>query len=96
MIHLALNLFVLTCLFLLVGLVKPQLALFFMENPKRISVVVLSLVLFMICATLFGEGKRQERVKEYVEIQKKAPQILTDPEELPVAKPEKKTVKKFL
>ncbi len=86
MVHLSLNLLVLTGLFFIVGMLSPKMALFFMEKPNRWTIAIYSGVMFMICATLFGEGKRQEALEQQKVELKKAPQIIADPEELPDAK----------
>jgi uncharacterized membrane protein YeiB len=46
---------------------KPQLILFWMEKPKRIPIAMLSVVLFMIGATMFGQAsldKNKEAEKQ--------------------------------
>ncbi|KAF3977964.1 MAG: hypothetical protein HFP77_04330 [Methylococcales symbiont of Iophon sp. n. MRB-2018] len=57
----SINLFVLAVGFLVVGLYKPQLLLFWMDKPKRMSIVLLSGFLFMVGATLFGEANREKQ-----------------------------------
>ncbi|MCX7100327.1 MAG: hypothetical protein NTX38_02245 [Methylobacter sp.] len=54
----------LTLLFFIVGMIKPGWALFFMAKPDRFLILIISTVLFMVCATLFGEGNRQKAVEE--------------------------------
>lgn len=53
-----------TLLFFIVGMIKPKWPLFFLEKPNRFLVLVISTVLFMITATLFGEGNRQKALEE--------------------------------
>lgn len=53
-----------TLLFFIVGMIKPKWPLFFLEKPNRFLILVISTVLFMITATLFGEGNRQKALEE--------------------------------
>jgi undecaprenyl pyrophosphate phosphatase UppP len=62
MITAAINILIYAILMLLIGLYKPKWALFWMKEPSRIIVIVIALVLFMIAATLFGEGNRAKQV----------------------------------
>ncbi len=90
MITAAINVLIYTGIFLIVGLIKPGWALFFMRNPDRFMVIVFSVIGFMVAATLFGEGKRQEQLEQQATIRQKAPQIKADPEEIPIkAEPSK-------
>ncbi|MCF7969548.1 MAG: hypothetical protein K9L22_00070 [Methylococcaceae bacterium] len=59
MIVWAINLLVLSVGILIVGLIKPNWLLFWMEKPSRFIIVAVSIVLFMAAAVLFGEGNRQ-------------------------------------
>lgn len=58
MINAAINIFIYSLLNLIIGLYKPKWPLFWMKNPNRFTVIMISTVLFMVAATLFGEGKR--------------------------------------
>lgn len=62
----SINLFVLAIGFLIVGMYKPQLLLFWMDKPKRVAIVIFSGFLFMVGATLFGEAnqEKQQWIKE--------------------------------
>ncbi|MCK9394555.1 MAG: hypothetical protein M0Q44_03085 [Methylobacter sp.] len=53
-----------TLLFFIVGMIKPKWPLFFLKKPDRFLVLVISTVLFMVSATLFGEGNRQKALEE--------------------------------
>lgn len=61
MITAAINVLIYAILTLLIGLYKPKWALFWMKEPSRIMVIVMAVVLFMIAATLFGEGNRDKQ-----------------------------------
>jgi uncharacterized membrane-anchored protein YitT (DUF2179 family) len=58
----AINLGILSLLFFIVGMIKPQWALFFMEKPTRWLVALISTVLFMIVMTMYGEGIKQSKM----------------------------------
>jgi hypothetical protein len=53
-----------TLVFFIVGMIKPKWPLFFLKKPDRFLVLIISTVLFMISATLFGEGNRQKALEE--------------------------------
>ncbi len=53
-----------TLIFLIVGMIKPKWPLFFLKKPDRFLILIISTVLFMISATLFGEGNRQKAAEE--------------------------------
>jgi hypothetical protein len=55
----AINLGLLTALFFIVGMIKPKWALFFMDKPNRLIILMVSTVLVMVSFTMFGEGNRQ-------------------------------------
>jgi hypothetical protein len=59
MIIIAFNLGILTLLFFIIGMIKPKWALFFLQKPDRFMVLVISTILFMVSATLYGEGNRR-------------------------------------
>ena len=60
----AINLGLWTILFFIIGMYKPQWPLFFMKTPNRFIILSISVVLFMITATLYGEGLRREKLEE--------------------------------
>jgi hypothetical protein len=53
-----------TLIFLIVGMIKPQWPLFFLQKPDRFLVLIISTVLLMITFTMFGEGNRQKAAEE--------------------------------
>ena len=57
MIVLAINLIVLAFGILIVGMIKPNWILFWMDNPGRIPILFICTALFMSGAVLFGENK---------------------------------------
>jgi hypothetical protein len=64
LINAAIDTGLLTLLFFIVGMIKPGWVLFFMNKPDRFMILIISTVLFMISATLFGEGNRQKALEE--------------------------------
>jgi len=64
MVTAAINILIYTAIFFLIGMFKPNWALFFMKKPDRVMVIMLSAVLFMVGATLFGEGTRKNKLDE--------------------------------
>jgi len=74
-----------TLLFFIVGMINPRWPLFFMKKPDRFLILVISTVLFMVSATLFGEGNRQKALEEK-EAKETVSKILT-PSSAPVPVP---------
>ncbi len=64
MVTAAINILIYTAIFFLIGMFKPNWVLFFMKKPNRVMVMMLSAVLFMVAATLFGEGTRKNKLDE--------------------------------
>ena len=60
----AIDLGIWTLLFFIIGMYKPQWPLFFMKTPNRFIIVVVTTILFMITATLYGEGLRREKMEK--------------------------------
>ncbi len=80
MITAAINILIYTIIFFLIGMYKPNWALFFMKKPNRFMVMVFSIVFFMIAATLFGEGERRKKLEE-------TPASKVSEDSVPVASP---------
>ncbi|MBL6986980.1 MAG: hypothetical protein ISR72_08085 [Methylobacter sp.] len=73
-----------TLLFFIVGMIKPKWPLFFLKNPDRFKILIISTVLFMISATLYGEGNRQAKLEQ---APKSAVSQSMDPASAPVPVP---------
>ena len=58
----SINLFVLAVGLLIMGMIKPQWILFWMEKPIRMPIVILSAVLFMVAAVMFGEANKEKQM----------------------------------
>ena len=63
----AITLLIWTILIFCLGMYKPKWPLFFMKNPTRFIIMAITLILFMISATLFGEGNRRDKLKAIAE-----------------------------
>jgi hypothetical protein len=57
----SINLFVLAIGLLIIGMIKPQWILFWMEKPGRMPIFILSVVLFMTGAVMFGEANLEKK-----------------------------------
>jgi len=64
MIPAAIDLGVITILFFIIGMIKPQWPLFFMKTPNRFIILAVTTILFMITMTLYGEGLRREKLEK--------------------------------
>jgi hypothetical protein len=86
----AIDLGIITILFFVLGMIKPKWPLFFMENPSRFIILVVTTILFMITATLYGEGLRREKLEKAA---KQPISHSTAPIPVPVPVPEKPVTK---
>jgi predicted membrane channel-forming protein YqfA (hemolysin III family) len=57
----SINLFVLAIGIFIVGMFRPQWILFWMEKPIRMPITMLSAVLFMCGAVMFGEANKEKQ-----------------------------------
>lgn len=64
MIYAAFNIAFWTIVFFIVGMIKPKWPLFFLKQPDRFLVIIISIVLVMISLTLYGEGNRQKQLEQ--------------------------------
>ncbi len=80
----AINLLVITVLIFLLGMFKPKWPLFFMENPSRFLILAITTVLFMISATLYGEGLRREKLEKAALQQPATETVVHEPVPVPV------------
>lgn len=70
----SINLFVLAIGVFIVGMFKPHWILFWMDKPARLPITMLSIVLFMCGAVMFGEAnmeKEQLQKQSSLQIDKK-------------------------
>ena len=92
MIPAAIDLGILTILFFVLGMIKPKWPLFFMKTPSRFIIVVVTTILFMITATLYGEGLRREKMEQAAK-QPISQSTVQAPVPIPVPVPEKPVTK---
>lgn len=60
----SINILILSIGFFILGMVKPQWLLFWMEKPSRMPIVLLSVVLFMVGAVMFGEANKAKHQEQ--------------------------------
>ena len=89
----AINLGIWTILFFILGMYKPQWPLFFMKNPNRFIILVVTTILFMITATLYGEGPRREKLEKAAKLPISQSITAPVPVPVPVPVPEKPVTK---
>ncbi len=79
LIYYALNIFILSVVVLIVGMIKPKWILLWLDKPGRLPVIIIASVLFMVSAVMFGEGnKRLKQEQEQVQqqsVQKPASEV---------------------
>lgn len=85
MINAAFHTGVWTLIFFVVGMINPKWPLFFMKKPDRFLILIISTVLFMVSATLFGEGNRRKALEE--QATKEAVSKILTPSSVPVPVP---------
>lgn len=73
MIDAAFHVLVYTAIFFVLGMIKPQWPLFFLKQPSRFIIVVVSTVGLMVGATLFGEGHKQAQLEKKIAEQSQQP-----------------------
>lgn len=88
----AIDLGILTILFFVIGMIKPQWPLFFMKTPNRFIIVIVTTILFMITMTLYGEGIRREKIEKAAK-QEASQSAAPVPVPVPAPVPEKPAAK---
>lgn len=85
----AINLGIWTLIIFCLGMYKPQWPLFFMKNPNRFIIVVVTTILVMITFTLYGEGLLREKIAKQPVVKMTTPALAP----VPVPVPEKPVTK---
>lgn len=62
-IYHGISLILLSVLLLIVGLIKPKWILFWMEQPTRLMITGICMIIFMVGTVLFGEGNKQKQLE---------------------------------
>jgi hypothetical protein len=57
-IYHGISLLLLAVIIFIVGMIKPKWILLWMDNPSRMIIAAIGMVLFMIGAVLYGEGMK--------------------------------------
>lgn len=60
----AFNLGIITAFFFVIGMFKPNWALFFLNKPNRFLVLIISTVLFMVSMTMYGAGTKELKAEK--------------------------------
>lgn len=81
----AINLGIFTLLFFIIGMIKPRWVLFFIKEPTRFPILMITPILIMITVTLYGEGVKQ--AKEEQVLRKKPIKETLAPAPVPVPVP---------
>ena len=81
MVLASIHILVYTFLFFAIGMYKPRWALFFLKQPTRFLVSSIALVAFMVGATVYGQGHKEELL-----LAKKAAEKAVVASEVPEAK----------
>ena len=89
----AINLGIWTILFFIIGMYKPQWPLFFMKTPSRFIILIVTTILFMVTATLYGEGLRREKLEKAAKQPISQSNTAPVPVPVPVPVPEKPVTK---
>jgi predicted tellurium resistance membrane protein TerC len=61
-IYHGISLILFALIFLIVGMIKPKWILIWMDNPTRLMIAAIAMVLFMIGSVLFGEGTKAKKI----------------------------------
>lgn len=82
----AINLGIFTLLFFTIGMIKPKWVLFFIKEPTRFAILMITPILIMITVTLYGEGLK--RAKEERAMKEAPVKAIPAPVPVPVPAPE--------
>ena len=75
-----------TLIFFVVGMIKPKWMLFFLKEPTRFMILMITPILIMITVTLYGEGLKREKEEKAL---KETPAKIAEPAPVPVPTPAK-------
>lgn len=85
----AFNIGFISLLFFIIGMFKPNWALFFLKKPDRFLVIIISTVLFMITMTMFGIGTKELKEQKAKANVSKSAESNSTPVPVPVPTPNK-------
>ncbi|MGR8941113.1 MAG: hypothetical protein ACU83P_05935 [Gammaproteobacteria bacterium] len=75
-----------TLIFFVVGMIKPKWMLFFLKEPTRFMILMITPILIMITVTMYGEGVKREKEEKAL---KETPAKIVEPAPVPVPTPAK-------
>lgn len=88
MVFYAINLGIFTILFFIIGMIKPKWPLFFIKEPTRFAILMITPILIMITVTMYGEGLKREKEEKLLNSAKSAPaKVMPAPATAPVPVP---------
>lgn len=73
-----------TVIFFVLGMIKPKWPLFFLKEPTRFMIAMITPILIMITVTLYGEGLKREKEAKAL---KETPAQIVAPAPAPVPTP---------
>ncbi|EIC28698.1 hypothetical protein [Methylomicrobium album] len=84
MVFYSFNLAAFTLFFFVLGMIKPKWPLFFLKEPTRFMILMITPILIMITVTLYGEGLKREREEKALQ---ETPAKVAEPAPVPVPVP---------
>lgn len=75
-----------TVLFFVLGMIKPKWVLFFLKEPSRFLILMITPILIMITVTMYGEGLKREKEEKALQ---ETPAKVVEPAPVPVPVPAK-------
>jgi hypothetical protein len=86
MIFYSFHLAIFTIIFFVLGMIKPKWPLFFLKEPTRFMILMITPILIMITVTMYGEGLKREREEKALQ---ETPAKVVEPAPVPVPVPSK-------
>lgn len=74
------NLGIFTIIFFVLGMIKPKWPLFFLKEPTRFAIVIITTVMIMIVMTMYGEGNRRLKQQQAKAEKPAATDMIPEPE----------------
>lgn len=84
MVFYSFNMAAFTVLFFVLGMIKPKWPLFFLKEPSRFIILMITPILIMITVTMYGEGLKREKEEKAL---KESPAKIEEPKPAPVPVP---------
>jgi hypothetical protein len=84
MVFYSFHLAIFTIIFFVLGMIKPKWPLFFLKEPTRFMVLMITPILIMITVTLYGEGLKREQEEKALQ---ETPAKVAKPAPVPVPVP---------